>query len=157
MGGGTVRILTLQFYRYVRNESANSLLDAFNVGSVVSRQTHYRRSLLHNGLHECVSSFLSLSVVCQGLSSQHRRKACTVSRKSKTCVFFHSVSHTLLFCFVHLLPHRTSSREALCTWLCEQHNIVNQKLGKPQYACDIKTLDERWRKSSKDACQSGSH
>jgi FAD-linked sulfhydryl oxidase len=54
-------------------------------------------------------------------------------------------------------PVQTSSREALCTWLCEQHNIVNQKLGKPQYACDIKTLDERWRKSSKDACQSGSH
>ncbi|CAB9507956.1 linked sulfhydryl oxidase ALR [Seminavis robusta] len=50
-------------------------------------------------------------------------------------------------------PIQTASREDLCIWLCEQHNIVNKKLGKPIFKCDIKGLDERWRKSSDPKCQ----
>jgi hypothetical protein len=57
----------------------------------------------------------------------------------------------------HTLPsfylYRTSSRKELSTWICEQHNLVNQKLGKPLYSCDMETLDERWRKSTKEECQ----
>eukprot|EP00553_Chaetoceros_curvisetus_P015549 CAMPEP_0204647918 /NCGR_PEP_ID=MMETSP0718-20130828/6896_1 /ASSEMBLY_ACC=CAM_ASM_000674 /TAXON_ID=230516 /ORGANISM="Chaetoceros curvisetus" /LENGTH=169 /DNA_ID=CAMNT_0051670613 /DNA_START=51 /DNA_END=557 /DNA_ORIENTATION=+ len=45
-------------------------------------------------------------------------------------------------------PARVETRENLCVWLCEQHNLVNDKLGKPLFKCDIKNLDERWRKSS---------
>eukprot|EP00566_Odontella_aurita_P027812 CAMPEP_0113556380 /NCGR_PEP_ID=MMETSP0015_2-20120614/17226_1 /TAXON_ID=2838 /ORGANISM="Odontella" /LENGTH=170 /DNA_ID=CAMNT_0000457733 /DNA_START=194 /DNA_END=703 /DNA_ORIENTATION=- /assembly_acc=CAM_ASM_000160 len=41
-------------------------------------------------------------------------------------------------------PVRTNSREGLCVWLCEQHNTVNEKLGKPLFQCDIKSLDKRW-------------
>lgn len=47
---------------------------------------------------------------------------------------------------------RTNSRKDLCTWLCEQHNIVNGKLGKPMFDCSMKNLDERWRKSSDPEC-----
>jgi FAD-linked sulfhydryl oxidase len=39
-------------------------------------------------------------------------------------------------------------------WLCEQHNLVNEKLGKELFMCDMKTLDERWRKSNDPKCQS---
>jgi len=52
-------------------------------------------------------------------------------------------------------PVQTSSRTALCQWLCEQHNMVNEKLGKPLFPCDMASLDERWRKSSKEECQKG--
>mmetsp|Transcript_13412 Transcript_13412/g.22838 ORF Transcript_13412/g.22838 Transcript_13412/m.22838 type:complete len:173 (-) Transcript_13412:1009-1527(-) len=51
-------------------------------------------------------------------------------------------------------PVRTETREDLCLWLCEQHNLVNEKLGKPLFKCDIKLLDERWRKNSNPSCQS---
>lgn len=51
-------------------------------------------------------------------------------------------------------PAQVKSREELCVWLCEQHNHVNQKLGKPIFKCDMKALDERWRKSSNSKCQS---
>jgi mitochondrial FAD-linked sulfhydryl oxidase len=51
-------------------------------------------------------------------------------------------------------PVQSSTRKDLCIWLCEQHNIVNQKIGKPAFQCDIQTLDERWRKSSDPKCQS---
>jgi len=54
-------------------------------------------------------------------------------------------------------PVQTSSRKALCQWLCEQHNLVNDKLGKPLYPCDMKSLDERWRKSSKEECEKSGH
>ena len=47
---------------------------------------------------------------------------------------------------------RTQSREQLSLWLCEQHNKVNEKLGKPLFQCDINVLDERWRKSSRASC-----
>jgi FAD-linked sulfhydryl oxidase len=48
---------------------------------------------------------------------------------------------------------RTSSRKELCQWLCDQHNIVNHKLGKTAFPCDMTSLDERWRKSNKAECQ----
>ncbi|KAL3815706.1 hypothetical protein ACHAXA_004886 [Cyclostephanos tholiformis] len=54
---------------------------------------------------------------------------------------------------VQLSPPRTETREDLCIWLCEQHNIVNEKLGKPLFHCSMKNLDERWRKSSDSNCQ----
>jgi mitochondrial FAD-linked sulfhydryl oxidase len=49
-------------------------------------------------------------------------------------------------------PVKTESREGLCVWLCEQHNLVNEKLGNKTFNCDLKSLDERWRKSSDPRC-----
>jgi FAD-linked sulfhydryl oxidase len=49
-------------------------------------------------------------------------------------------------------PVEADSRTDLCVWLCNQHNQVNQKLGKPLFECNMKDLDERWRKSSASNC-----
>ncbi|KAL7512726.1 hypothetical protein ACHAXN_011536 [Cyclotella atomus] len=49
---------------------------------------------------------------------------------------------------VDLSPPRVDTREDLCIWFCEQHNLVNKKLGKPLFDCTINKLDERWKKSS---------
>jgi FAD-linked sulfhydryl oxidase len=54
-------------------------------------------------------------------------------------------------------PVQAESRTDLCIWLCEQHNHVNTKLGKPIFECDMKSLDERWRKSSKSECSGSGH
>lgn len=51
-------------------------------------------------------------------------------------------------------PVKADSRDDLCLWLCDQHNRVNKKLGKPLFDCNMKDLDERWRKSSNPKCQS---
>ena len=32
------------------------------------------------------------------------------------------------------------SRESFATWLCEQHNLVNKKLGKEQFKCSMRRL-----------------
>lgn len=42
-------------------------------------------------------------------------------------------------------PPDVSSREALSFWVCERHNEVNAKLGKPTLDCALKTLDKRWK------------
>ena len=42
-------------------------------------------------------------------------------------------------------PPRTASRAELSMWVCEQHNLVNDKLGKPLFNCDLARLDRRWR------------
>ncbi|GAX18493.1 hypothetical protein FisN_10Hh309 [Fistulifera solaris] len=47
-------------------------------------------------------------------------------------------------------PVPTSSRKELCQWMCEQHNLVNEKLGKSVFDCDLKNLDKRWRKNTQD-------
>jgi len=39
-------------------------------------------------------------------------------------------------------------------WVCEQHNLVNQSLGKPEVACSLPWLDERWR-DGKPSCWGG--
>mmetsp|Transcript_24593 Transcript_24593/g.58442 ORF Transcript_24593/g.58442 Transcript_24593/m.58442 type:complete len:181 (-) Transcript_24593:94-636(-) len=49
-------------------------------------------------------------------------------------------------------PPRTDNRRDLCMWLCDQHNIVNSKLGKPLFDCTLENLDERWRKSNRSSC-----
>ena len=53
---------------------------------------------------------------------------------------------------IELSPPQTESREDLCLWLCEQHNHVNQKLGKPLFKCTMEKLDERWRESKNPKC-----
>jgi len=43
---------------------------------------------------------------------------------------------------------RTTSRDDFGTWLCEAHNEVNRKLGKPAFDCS--RWQERWRTGWKD-------
>ena len=49
-------------------------------------------------------------------------------------------------------PVKVESRKDLCLWLCKQHNLVSEKLGQPLFKCNMKNLDERWRKSSSSEC-----
>ncbi len=42
-------------------------------------------------------------------------------------------------------PPKVESRQAFSVWVCEQHNLVNAKLGKPVFDCDLGKLDKRWR------------
>jgi mitochondrial FAD-linked sulfhydryl oxidase len=42
-------------------------------------------------------------------------------------------------------PPRTESRQELSKWICELHNDVNKKLGKPSQSCNINDLNKRWR------------
>lgn len=44
-------------------------------------------------------------------------------------------------------PPRVDSRASLSRWVCERHNEVNAKLGKPLVSCELRDLDERWRHS----------
>mmetsp|Transcript_25502 Transcript_25502/g.55437 ORF Transcript_25502/g.55437 Transcript_25502/m.55437 type:complete len:199 (-) Transcript_25502:479-1075(-) len=45
-------------------------------------------------------------------------------------------------------PPRVKNREEFSRWVCEQHNLVNEKLGKPSQPCDLATLDTRWKLGS---------
>ncbi|OSD04710.1 FAD-dependent thiol oxidase [Trametes coccinea BRFM310] len=47
-------------------------------------------------------------------------------------------------------PPDVSSRAALSRWLCEQHNEVNERLGKEKFDCSIEKLDERWKDGPAD-------
>lgn len=45
-------------------------------------------------------------------------------------------------------PVDTTSRKTFSLWVCEQHNAVNRKLGKPAVPCSIDALDRVWRTGS---------
>ncbi|KAG5927093.1 hypothetical protein E4U42_002592 [Claviceps africana] len=45
-------------------------------------------------------------------------------------------------------PPRVQSRDEFGKWLCDAHNEVNRKLGKPQFNCS--KWEERWRTGWKD-------
>ncbi|XP_037093968.1 FAD-linked sulfhydryl oxidase ALR-like [Pollicipes pollicipes] len=47
-------------------------------------------------------------------------------------------------------PPQLESGSRLARWLCERHNTVNRKLGKPEFDCDL--VHQRWR----DGWQDGS-
>ena len=42
-------------------------------------------------------------------------------------------------------PPDVSGRVGLSRWLCEQHNEVNERLGKERVECTVERLDERWK------------
>ncbi len=45
-------------------------------------------------------------------------------------------------------PPDLSSRLDLSTWMCQQRNIVNQKLGKSEFDC--RKVLERWKDGPKN-------
>ncbi|KAI0630669.1 ERV/ALR sulfhydryl oxidase domain-containing protein [Trametes polyzona] len=47
-------------------------------------------------------------------------------------------------------PPDVSGRAALSRWLCEQHNEVNERLGKERFECTVEKLDERWKDGPAD-------
>ncbi|KAJ2944120.1 hypothetical protein O0L34_g18086 [Tuta absoluta] len=49
---------------------------------------------------------------------------------------------------IHNNPPQTKTRQELEKWLCDRHNTVNEKLGKPLFDCD--KVAERWRDGWKD-------
>ncbi|CAH1794831.1 unnamed protein product [Owenia fusiformis] len=49
---------------------------------------------------------------------------------------------------IKIHPPETSSQQILSKWLCERHNDVNKKLGKPIFDC--RKVNERWRDGWKD-------
>lgn len=51
-------------------------------------------------------------------------------------------------------PLRAGSRGELVLWMCEQHNAVNELLGKPSVPCSLPALDARWR-TGRPACWLG--
>ena len=38
-------------------------------------------------------------------------------------------------------PPELESRNKFAMWLCHQHNLVNVKLGKPEFRCSIRRLE----------------
>ncbi|EIN09659.1 FAD-dependent thiol oxidase [Punctularia strigosozonata HHB-11173 SS5] len=47
-------------------------------------------------------------------------------------------------------PPDVSGRIGLSRWLCDRHNEVNERLGKPKFDCSIKSTDERWKDGPSD-------
>ncbi|XP_049874680.1 FAD-linked sulfhydryl oxidase ALR [Pectinophora gossypiella] len=45
-------------------------------------------------------------------------------------------------------PPKTKTQAELANWLCERHNTVNIKLGKPVFDCS--KVNERWKEGWKD-------
>lgn len=43
---------------------------------------------------------------------------------------------------VRFSRYRVENRIELARWLCKQHNTVNDKLGKDQFPCDMRSLDK---------------
>ena len=43
-------------------------------------------------------------------------------------------------------PIRAGGNRELSLWLCELHNVVNERLRKPQFPCTLEALKERWGK-----------
>jgi hypothetical protein len=61
------------------------------------------------------------------------------------CCFPRLSSLFPLHVFTLFLCCRVDSREELSIWLCQQHNIVNERLDKPLFDCTIESLDKRWK------------
>ena len=57
--------------------------------------------------------------------------------------------------YVESKPPDARNREALSLWVCALHNEVNDVLGKKKFACDIYSLDKRWKYGKKSCWEEG--
>ncbi|RIA97812.1 FAD dependent sulfhydryl oxidase Erv1 [Glomus cerebriforme] len=75
-------------------------------------------------------------------------------RNMRTFLSTFSQFYPCWYCAEHLreemvkIPPKVESRWSLGKWLCDMHNIVNERLGKPIFDCN--KIDERWRDGPKD-------
>lgn len=65
---------------------------------------------------------------------------CPVSARQSRLAWISTIAHS------HDVPaflwgDRVDSREAFAVWVCQQHNLVNEKLGKPTFSCDLVSLE----------------
>ncbi|KAH8116516.1 ERV/ALR sulfhydryl oxidase domain-containing protein [Phellopilus nigrolimitatus] len=66
------------------------------------------------------------------------------------------VLYPCAWCATHLgeemtrRPPDVSGRAGLSRWLCERHNEVNARLGKPVFDCALESTDERWKDGPSD-------
>uniref|UniRef100_A0A1B6KJL2 Sulfhydryl oxidase n=1 Tax=Graphocephala atropunctata TaxID=36148 RepID=A0A1B6KJL2_9HEMI len=49
---------------------------------------------------------------------------------------------------INMSPPRVSNQQTLSRWLCDMHNLVNQRTGKPIFDCS--RVNERWRDGWRD-------
>lgn len=45
-------------------------------------------------------------------------------------------------------PPRKGTVEDLERWLCERHNEVNMRLGKPLHSCELEDIQKHWKQKS---------
>ncbi|KAJ8866377.1 hypothetical protein PR048_032220 [Dryococelus australis] len=62
-------------------------------------------------------------------------------------------SDSRLRCRLKVSPPPAQSQEQLSQWLCDVHNGVNERLGKPLFDCS--RVNERWRDGWKDGSCDG--
>jgi hypothetical protein len=41
-------------------------------------------------------------------------------------------------------PPDVSGTQGLSVWMCKQHNLINEDLGKPLMSCQYEDLKKRW-------------
>ena len=41
-------------------------------------------------------------------------------------------------------PPKLDSRDSFIMWMCQQHNLVNDSIGKPLFSCTVPNLIKRW-------------
>lgn len=81
-------------------------------------------------------------------------KAPTPARTAQAEAFFGGLAalYPCPECAAHfrelLLAHPVDARDnrRLSQWLCTVHNLVNERLGKAPFPCDLDSLKERWGK-----------
>lgn len=139
-------------------------------GSLVSRRSLWWAATKDDQLYAILGGILSMYMVCTWFSTKYQGGTPQVSincfvllhmfrdlTKPFTCpsmVSFIILCNMIRCIYIYATMFRTESRTDLCMWLCDQHNRVNQKLGKTLFECNMKNLDERWRKSSSPKCKS---
>ena len=52
-------------------------------------------------------------------------------------------------------PPKLDSRKDFAIWLCNQHNLVNKKLGKPSFTCSMRRLELIYGRKSMRSAQLG--
>ncbi len=83
----------------------------------------------------------TMAAVYPGIpSAEHKRTCYTLFSCFLSCI--HVVTVLSIFKSSREFPPKVGNHDEFAGWLCAAHNIVNKRLGKPEFDCA--RVDERW-------------
>lgn len=130
------------------------------------------------GLIEGVAMFFPCKTCSKDFSESIRQSPPKCVKPPSHCFGFASPTYHTPY---PTPPNSVESRSTLSLWLCDQHNRVNEKLGKPRFRCEMvrpkerkkgadrslrlmsdqsrtlapqsqSCLEKRWKRSNEEAC-----
>ena len=136
------------------NEKTSNIKDTQTVNTIETEEKNINEDFVKEGLKKGPIGFSELGhttwALLHTIAAYYPNKP-SEEKQQQTSIFFKSLPYVYpcKYCADDLLveleksPPKVGNQQELSLWVCDLHNVVNEKLGKPIFPCEF--VDQRWK------------